>query len=70
MSDPPLTLSPSAKGDQVLQRVKDFIKNEIEPNLHVYDEQFKAASTRWCVVPVLEEWKVGHCPAIELLSFR
>ncbi|XP_039252844.2 acyl-CoA dehydrogenase family member 11-like [Styela clava] len=53
----PVTLSPSAKGQDVLKRVKAFIEEHIKPNETAYFNYLKNAKDKWCVVPLVEELK-------------
>ncbi|XP_038047852.1 acyl-CoA dehydrogenase family member 11-like [Patiria miniata] len=47
----------SERASQILQKVKDFIKNEILPAEEMYFKQVQSADTIWCVPPIMEELK-------------
>ncbi|XP_022079162.1 acyl-CoA dehydrogenase family member 11-like [Acanthaster planci] len=47
----------SERASQILQKVKDFVKNEILPVEKKYLEQVQSGDTIWCVPPIMEELK-------------
>ncbi|XP_078488884.1 acyl-CoA dehydrogenase family member 11 [Ciona intestinalis] len=53
-----MTLSPSPKGKEVLEKVKKFLKENCEANEKVYDDYVMSQKDPFCVVPILEEIKI------------
>ncbi|XP_076822327.1 acyl-CoA dehydrogenase family member 11-like isoform X2 [Clavelina lepadiformis] len=53
----PMTLSPSPKGQETLDRVKDFVRTHVEPREKDYYDHIEKADSPFCIVPLMEEWK-------------
>uniref|UniRef100_F6PNW9 Acyl-CoA dehydrogenase family member 11 n=1 Tax=Ciona intestinalis TaxID=7719 RepID=F6PNW9_CIOIN len=53
-----MTLSPSPKGKEVLEKVKRFLKENCEANEKVYHDYVMSQKDPFCVVPILEEIKI------------
>uniref|UniRef100_H2ZGM9 Aminoglycoside phosphotransferase domain-containing protein n=1 Tax=Ciona savignyi TaxID=51511 RepID=H2ZGM9_CIOSA len=52
-----MSLSPSPKGKEVLEKVKKFLKENCEANEKAYNEYVDAQNDPFCVVPLMEEIK-------------
>ena len=52
-----MDFSPSAKGQDYLNRVKAFIRDEIAPIEEQYLRDLRALENRWVVLPIIEELK-------------
>nr|CAB3219670.1 acyl-CoA dehydrogenase family member 11 [Phallusia mammillata] len=53
----PMTISPSPKGNVILDQVKKIIKEELEPREMEYWNYVKSQKDPFCVVPIMDEWK-------------
>lgn len=53
----PLCISPSLKGQQILDKVRIFLKEEVVPREKDYYEYYQNAEDKWCVCPIIEELK-------------
>ena len=47
----------SPRFHEVHKNVQEFVKQEIIPNLNVYEEQKAALTNRWSEPPIAERWK-------------
>ncbi len=52
-----MDLSPSAKAQELLLRLQQFMNEHIYPNEHAYAEQLAAADDRFAVMPLMDELK-------------
>ena len=52
-----MDLSPSAKAQELLLRLQQFMNEHIYPNEHSYAEQLAAADDRFAVMPLMDELK-------------
>ena len=52
-----MDLSPSAKAQELLARLQQFMQEHIYPNEHTYAEQLAAAENRFAVMPLMDELK-------------
>ena len=52
-----MDLSHSAKAQELLLRLQQFMNEHIYPNEHAYAEQLAAADDRFAVMPLMDELK-------------
>jgi alkylation response protein AidB-like acyl-CoA dehydrogenase len=52
-----MDFNPSPKGAEILQKVKDFMKNEVLPVEDAYFSELRSLDNSWVVLPVIEELK-------------